>query len=101
MDDPLAVLAKIREEADEIEAEIKAGGENSGGEVGDLLFAVVNLARHLDADPEAMLRAANLKFERRFGEIERALAAKGKTPQDSTLAEMDALWDAAKAQERS
>ena len=99
--DPLAVLAKIREKADEIEAEIKAGGENSGGEVGDLLFAVVNLARHLDADPEAMLRAANLKFERRFGEIERALAAKGKTPQDSTLAEMDALWDAAKAQERS
>ena len=99
--DPLAVLAKIREEADEIEAEIKAGGENRGGEVGDLLFAVVNLARHLDADPEAMLRAANLKFERRFGEIERALAAKGKTPQDSTLAEMDALWDAAKAQEGS
>jgi ATP diphosphatase len=99
--DPLAVLAKIREEADEIEAEIKAGGENSGGEVGDLLFAVVNLARHLDADPEAMLRAANLKFERRFGEIERTLAAKGKTPQDSTLVEMDALWDAAKAQERS
>jgi ATP diphosphatase len=99
--DPLAVLAKIREKADEIEAEIKAGGENSGGEVGDLLFAVVNLARHLDADPEAMLRAANLKFEQRFGEIERALAAKGKTPQDSTLAEMDALWDAAKAQERS
>ena len=99
--DPLAVLAKISEKADEIEAEIKAGGENSGGEVGDLLFAVVNLARHLDADPEAMLRAANLKFERRFGEIERALAAKGKTPQDSTLAEMDALWDAAKAQERS
>ena len=99
--DPLAVLAKIREEADEIEAEIKNGrGEKAAAEVGDLLFAVVNLARHLDADPEAVLRMANLKFERRFGAIERALAERGKTPEDSTLAEMDALWDAAKAQEK-
>ena len=67
--------------------------------VGDLLFAVVNLARHLDADPEAVLRATNAKFERRFGAIERALAERGKTPQEATLAEMDALWDAAKASE--
>jgi len=99
--DPLAVLAKIREEADEIEVEIKGGaGKKAAAEVGDLLFAVVNLARHLEADPETVLRATNLKFERRFGSIERALAAKGKTPMESTLAEMDALWNAAKAQEK-
>src|SRR4051812_12871732 len=99
--DPLAVLAKIREECDEIEAEIAAGDRNKATtEVGDLLFAVVNLARHLDADPEATLRAANQKFARRFGSIEQALAAQGKRPQDSTLAEMDALWDAAKAAEK-
>ena len=98
--DPLAVLAKIREEADEIEADLAAGNRAAAaGEVGDLLFAVVNLARHLDADPEAILRATNQKFERRFGAIERALAAHGKTPQEATLAEMDALWDEAKANE--
>ena len=60
---------------------------------------MVNLARHLDADPEATLRAANQKFVRRFASIEQALAAEGKRPQDSTLAEMDALWNAAKAEE--
>jgi ATP diphosphatase len=99
--DPMAVLAKIREECDEIEAEIEAGAQTrAAAEVGDLLFAVVNLARHLDADPEATLRATNVKFERRFASIERALAAKGKGPRDATLAEMDALWDQAKAQER-
>ena len=98
--DPLAVLAKIREEADEIEAEIKAGAtDEAAREVGDLLFAVVNLARHLDADPEGVLRATNAKFERRFAAIERELAARGKKPRDATLAEMDALWDAAKAAE--
>lgn len=100
--DPLAVLRKIREEADEIEAEIAAGSRGkAGAEVGDLLFAVVNLARHLDADPEAVLRATNQKFERRFGAIEEALAAHGRRPEDATLAEMDALWDKAKATERS
>ena len=61
---------------------------------------MVNLARHLDADPEATLRATNQKFERRFASIERALAARGKTPSEATLAEMDALWDAAKAAEK-
>jgi ATP diphosphatase len=70
-------------------------------EVGDLLFAVVNLARHLKADPEGILRATNQKFERRFASIERALAAQGKRPQNATLAEMDALWDAAKDQEKA
>ena len=74
--------------------------EDAAAEVGDLLFAVVNLARHLKADPEGILRATNLKFERRFASIERALAAHGKTPKDATLAEMDALWDAAKAAEK-
>jgi nucleoside triphosphate diphosphatase len=99
--DPFAVLAKIREEADEIEAELATGNRAAASaEVGDLLFAVVNLARHLDADPEATLRATNRKFERRFAAIERALAARGKTPQEATLKEMDALWDAAKAAEK-
>ena len=99
--DPRAVLAKIREEADEIEAEIASGDRTkAAAEVGDLLFAVVNLARHLDADPEDVLRATNRKFERRFAAIEDALAARGKTPAGSTLAEMDALWDEAKARER-
>ena len=99
--DPRAVLAKIREEAQEIEAELEAGErEPAAEEVGDLLFAVVNLARHIGADPEAVLRGTNAKFERRFAAIERALAAQGKTPKESTLAEMDALWDAAKEAER-
>jgi ATP diphosphatase len=100
--DPLAVLSKIREEADEIEAEIVAGRSlEAGHEVGDLLFAVVNLARHVGADPEAVLRATNLKFEQRFAAIERALAQRGKSPAEASLAEMDALWDEAKAAERS
>jgi ATP diphosphatase len=99
--DPLAVLSKIREECDEIEVELAANEQaKAANEVGDLLFAAVNLARHLDADPEALLRAANEKFTRRFVSIERALAAEGKSPLDSTLAEMDALWDAAKAAEK-
>jgi len=100
--DPRAVLAKIREEADEIEAELDGPSKaHAAAEVGDLLFAVVNLARHLDADPEGILRAANLKFERRFAAIEKALAVRGKQPKDATLAEMDALWDEAKAAEKA
>jgi ATP diphosphatase len=100
--DPKAVLAKIREESDEISAELEAGARDKVlGEVGDLLFAVVNLARHLDVDPETALRTTNLKFERRFAAIEDALAASGKTPAEVTLAEMDALWDQAKAGEPS
>lgn len=104
--DVRAVLHKIREEADEIEAAL--GNDDAGAsptaeaaaEVGDLMFAVVNLARHLRADPESLLRQPNRKFERRFAAIERALAANGKTPRESTLAEMDKLWDNAKAEER-
>jgi nucleoside triphosphate diphosphatase len=103
--DPRAVLRKIREEADEIEAALEEAEATStdmkeaAAEVGDLLFAAVNLARHLRGDPEALLRQTNQKFERRFASIERALAARGKVPQDATLAEMDALWEEAKAQE--
>jgi len=106
--DVRAVLHKIREEADEIEAALVNGEAESvpspgeaAAEVGDLLFAAVNLARHLRADPEAVLRQTNEKFERRFAAIERALASRGKTPSGATLAEMDALWNEAKAAERS
>jgi len=97
--DSRAVLRKIREEADEIEAALGRDEAAAAGEVGDLLFAAVNLARHLHADPEALLRQTNQKFERRFAAIERALSARGKAPQDASLAEMDALWDDAKAEE--
>src|SRR5262249_3989646 len=99
--DPHAVLAKIREEADEIEGALADGDRDRvGGEAGALLLAVVTLARHVGADPESVLRATNAKFERRFAAIEHALAERGKSPQESTLTEMDALWDAAKAAEK-
>jgi ATP diphosphatase len=99
--DPKAVLAKIREETQEIEAELESGKRDEiKAEIGDLMFAVVNLARHLDVDTEAALRTTNLKFERRFASIEDALAARGKTPEDATLEEMDALWNDAKAAEK-
>ena len=69
-------------------------------EFGDLLFVMANVARHLKLDPEAALRAANLKFVRRFRHIEARLAEQDRSPIDATLAEMDALWDEAKARER-
>jgi ATP diphosphatase len=98
--DARAVIAKIREETDEIEAALTGSDHTEiTEEIGDLMFALVNLARHLRADPDMALRAANAKFERRFASIEQALARSGRTPQQSTLAEMDALWDAAKAEE--
>jgi ATP diphosphatase len=100
--DPREVLRKIREEADEIEAALDRGDKQElAEETGDLLFALVNLARHVDANPEMALRGANAKFERRFGYIERALAAKGRSLEGATLQEMDALWDEAKEQELS
>jgi MazG family protein len=70
-------------------------------EMGDLLFAAVNVARLAGVDAELALRRANAKFERRFAAIEAKLAARGRSPQHSTLAEMDALWDEAKAEERA
>jgi ATP diphosphatase len=96
------VLAKIREEADEVEAALdeNASEEEKLDEIGDLLFAVANLARHVKADPEVALRRANAKFERRFRFIEAELAKLGRTPAQSNLEEMDALWNAAKADER-
>ena len=98
--DPRAVLAKIREEADEIEAALDGGdAEELASETGDLLFALVNLARHVGADPETALRGTNAKFERRFAYIERALALKGRSLESATLDEMDALWNEAKGEE--
>jgi ATP diphosphatase len=98
--DPRAVLHKIREEADEIEAALDRGdADELAGETGDLLFALVNLARHVGADPEAALRGTNAKFERRFAYIERALAAQGRSLASASLQEMDALWDEAKENE--
>lgn len=91
------VLDKIREEIDEVEAEIVAGDrEAAAGEVGDLLFALANLARHLDVDPEAALRGTNEKFVRRFAYIEDRLAEAGRSPGEASLDEMEALWQAAK-----
>jgi tetrapyrrole methylase family protein/MazG family protein/ATP diphosphatase len=95
------VLDKLREELAELEAEIDAADQaKAREELGDLLFVVANLARKLNVEPEDALRGANAKFARRFAFIERALAAKGSSPEQSDLAEMDALWDAAKAAER-
>jgi ATP diphosphatase len=100
--DAKAVIDKIREETDEIEAELAEGSaEDIKEEVGDLLFVVVNLARHLGVDPETALRMTNLKVERRFAAIEDGLAKAGKTPEQATLAEMDALWNAAKEREKA
>lgn len=95
------VIDKIAEEARELlEARDRLEREALAEEFGDLLFAMANLARHLEIDPEAALRGANAKFTRRFRAIEAALAAQGRRPQDSDLSAMDALWNAAKATER-
>ena len=97
--DPRAVLHKIREEADEIEAALDRGdADELAAETGDLLFAVVNLARHVGADPDMALRGTNAKFERRFGYIERTLEQQGRSLEGSSLAEMDALWNEAKGE---
>jgi len=92
------VLAKVREEADEIEAALdaKAGEAEIAAEIGDLLFAVANVARHAGVDAEGVLRGANAKFERRFHFIEKKLAEQESAPARSTLDEMDGLWNEAK-----
>ncbi len=96
------VLAKLREETDEIEVEIAAGDmAKARQELGDILFVCANLARKLDVDPEDALRATNAKFTRRFAFVEAGLAERGKTPDQSDLAEMDALWNDAKAAEKA
>jgi nucleoside triphosphate diphosphatase len=96
------VLDKIQEEIREVEHEIAEQAPKARllDEIGDLLFACANLARKLEVDPETALRSTNAKFERRFRRIEDWLADSGKPPRDSTLEEMDALWDRAKAEER-
>ncbi len=95
------MVEKIAEEAQEI-VEAQANGADAAKleeEMGDLLFAVTNLARHLKIDPETALRATNAKFIRRFGYIEKTLAARGAKPGDATLDEMEALWQEAKGTE--
>ena len=95
------VVAKLDEEVEELKAEIASGDlEKARQEMGDVLFVVANLARTLEVDPEDSLRFTNAKFARRFQYIEARLAERGKTPEQSDLAEMDALWDEAKAAER-
>ena len=95
------VVAKIAEEAAElVEARDRLTPVQVAEELGDLLFVMANLARHLKVDPEAALRAANAKFTRRFGRIEDWLAEEDRTPDQSDLAEMDALWNRAKMEEK-
>lgn len=101
-DDVALVVGKVREEIDEVAEAVSSGERNAiEDEIGDLLCAVANLARHAGVDPEAAARRSNAKFERRFRAIETALAAQGRTPADSDLDEMDGLWNAAKAAERA
>lgn len=96
------VLDKIAEEAAELSHEIivEADKERVVDELGDLLFAVTNLARKLDVDPEQALRGGNAKFERRFKRIEQLLRNQGRSPEDPDLAEMEQLWNQAKEEER-
>ena len=97
------VLAKIEEELGELKTEIDQGmpPDRIEDELGDLLFTVTNLARHLKVDPETALRSTNRKFERRFRDVEQALRRDGKIMTDTPLDDLDALWEAAKKAERS
>jgi ATP diphosphatase len=96
------IIDKLHEELNEvIEAVAEQDQEHIAEEIGDLLFVVTNLARHLKVDPENALRGANSKFERRFRYIEQKLREQGKRPENCALEEMDALWDAAKAEEKA
>ena len=96
------VLDKIQEEAVELtEAAEQLPHDKVEEEMGDLLFVMANLARHMKVDPEVAVRRANAKFTRRFQSIENALAKDGRTPDQSSLEEMDRLWDAAKSDERA
>ena len=91
-----AVLEKVREEVAELEHELGRSAARAREELGDLLFAVAQLARHLDVDAEAALRDANAKFERRFRHVEARLAREGRRPQDVDMARLEALWADAK-----
>lgn len=99
--DKRPVLDKIKEELQELEAEIEGGTQEAmAEEFGDFLFVVANLARHLKLDPETCLRGANRKFERRFSQMESILKADGKELADSDLASMDAAWNEVKRREK-
>jgi ATP diphosphatase len=98
---PEPILDKIEEEIGELREALKSGDQAKvSDELGDLIFAVVNIGRHVKADPEQSLRGTNTKFRRRFGHIETTLAAEGETLQAATLERMEDLWQAAKAIER-
>ena len=98
-DNTTDVIAKLREEVDELEESLKDGSSKEiEAEMGDILFVMANLARRLKVNPEMALEASNIKFKKRFQYIEKALAAKGSSPQESDLEEMDALWNEAKLQ---
>jgi len=100
-DNVKGVVAKLREELAEVEDAIKAGRDGKvREEIGDLLFAVVNLARFLKTDPEAHLRAATEKFRNRFDRVTAMLKAEGRSPESAGLPELDRLWEAAKKEER-
>jgi MazG family protein len=97
---PGGVLDKVREELVELDAAVATGDARATlEEIGDLFFSVAQLARHLGADPESVLRDANRKFEARFRFVEQALAAQGRATADATPAELEALWDRAKQQQ--
>jgi tetrapyrrole methylase family protein/MazG family protein/ATP diphosphatase len=99
---PAEVLAKLREETEELEVEIARGDlQAAREELGDLLFVCANLARKLEVEPEDALRAANAKFIRRFSAIERGLAEGGRSPAEASLEEMEDLWTAAKRAEKA
>ncbi len=98
--DATAVLAKVEEEVAELRQAMEAGNRaDIEGEMGDVLFSCVNLARHLKLDAEANLRQANSKFERRFREVEARAAAEGQALQQLSPQELDALWEAVKSTE--
>jgi ATP diphosphatase len=94
--DSKLVLTQIRKQVEGIEATVAGQQDNAANKLGDLLFAVVNLARHLDADPEGILRAANRRFEQRFAEVERSPEARGEPRRELQVSELDYLWDFAK-----
>lgn len=96
--DAAPVFDKVHEELDELAGEMASGSPDAReAELGDLLFAAVNLARHLGVDPEAALRGANAKFERRYREVERRAREAGRNPAELSLEVLDAYWDEAKA----
>ncbi len=101
--EPAPIFDKVVEEIDELKAELARHAPHAKleEELGDLLFAVVNLARHIEVEPEAALRRANAKFERRFRRIEEILRSRGRSPEQSSLAEMDELWNLVKREEKS